>query len=80
MANSDGSGVTQITFTDGLLNSDPTWSPDGSQIVFSQGAPGSGGDNLFIVNTDGTGLTRITDDATLTDNQPDWKNLPGRGR
>lgn len=78
--NADGSGVTQITFTDGLINSDPTWSPDGSQITFSQGAPGSGGDDLFIVNTDGTGLTRITADATLTDRQPDWKNLPGRGR
>ena len=47
----------------------PTWSPDGSRLVFSGGAGGI--TDLFIVNADGTGFRRLTDDR-FGDFQPQW--------
>ena len=51
----------------GLLN--PSFSPDGKQIVFS-GLDG-GLSDLFIVNADGTGLRRLTNDK-YADLNPVW--------
>ncbi len=47
----------------------PSWSPDGTQLVFS-GATG-GITDLYIVHADGTGLRRLTDDR-FGDVQPQW--------
>ena len=47
----------------------PSWSPDGSRIVFT-GYDG-GLSDLFIVNTDGTGLQRLTHDK-YADLEPSW--------
>jgi Tol biopolymer transport system component len=38
----------------------PTWSPDGSQIVFHTPIGTPTGFQLFRINADGTGLTQIT--------------------
>lgn len=61
MANSDGTGLHQIT-PYGLPNSHDNglarWSPDGSKILFA-----SEHGKLFVVHTDGTGLRRITLDT-----------------
>ena len=43
----------------------PTWSPDGSQIVFSAGTPGpvvetEASNDLYVVRADGTGLRQVT--------------------
>jgi Tol biopolymer transport system component len=51
----------------GLTN--PAWSPDGSQLVFT-GYDG-GLSDLFVVNADGTGLTRLTDDR-YAELHPAW--------
>jgi len=85
LANVDGSGQGQLT-TDGStpwsghegsigLNEDPSWSPDGSRILFvheyfPDDKPG-GGQHLYTVRPDGTGLTRITKGSGF-DSQPDW--------
>ncbi len=47
----------------------PTWSPDGSRLVFS----GSNGGitDLYLVNADGTGLRRLTHDK-FGDLMPQW--------
>ena len=52
--NTDGTGRRQIT--PGLANCCPTpsWSPDGTEILFS-----SARGKLFVVHPDGTGLTQI---------------------
>src|SRR5438552_12489123 len=47
----------------------PSWSPDGSQLVFT-GYDG-GLSDLFIINADGTNLRRLTNDK-YADLQPSW--------
>jgi uncharacterized repeat protein (TIGR01451 family) len=54
--NADGTGLVRITNTDG--GRFPSWSPDGSKIVFtSLSGPQPG---CFTINTDGTGKTKIS--------------------
>jgi WD40 repeat protein len=45
---------------------DPSWSPDGTRLVFGSD------DGLFLINADGTGLARLTHDAGRVDRQPTW--------
>ena len=52
---------------DGITN--PAWSPDGKQLVFT--GLDQGVSDLFTVNTDGTGLRRLTDDRHA-DLHPAW--------
>lgn len=47
----------------------PTFSPDGSQIVFSSDR--SGASDIYTINADGTELTKVTDDF-YTDSNPIW--------
>ncbi len=47
----------------------PSWSPDGSQLVFT-GYDG-GISDLFVINRDGSGLRRLTNDK-YADLQPVW--------
>lgn len=54
----DGSGHAELT--DNNQDNFPTFSPDGSQIIFARGFPDHTAD-LFRINVDGTGLTRLTD-------------------
>ena len=66
----DGTDLHQIPMTlpAGSGAQDPTWSPDGSMIVFSV----LGGDHsgIFAVRVDGTGLHEVT---PVTEPQtPDW--------
>ncbi len=49
--------------------SSPSWSPDGSQLVFSGSSGGI--TDLYTVNADGTGLRRLTNDR-YGDLQPQW--------
>ena len=60
--NIDGSGLKQITnIPEGACQ--PTWSPDGSRIVFISPCKNNKirnfGANLFIINADGTGLVPL---------------------
>lgn len=59
--NADGSDQTQIT-TLGGANFGPSWTPDGTRIIFSSNHrnPRSRNFDLFLVNVDGTGLERLT--------------------
>lgn len=58
----------------------PAWSPDGSQIAFTQSSPGGSEgigyiENIYIVNADGTGVLQVTDGGY--DDNPDWGTPPG---
>lgn len=56
----DGSGKANLTH-DQLVRKDqnPSWSPDGSKIVFSR-HHSAGGSSIMLVNADGTGLKNLT--------------------
>lgn len=71
LINEDGSGQTQLTNA-GFTDSYPSWSPDGSQIVF-QSNRYAGRHNILRMNSNGTGLVSLTDFALpYTSVDPSW--------
>jgi Tol biopolymer transport system component len=62
--NSDGSGFTQLTFNapGKGASSNPSWSPDGTKIVFRH-CPSTSFCDLFTMNPDGSDVTQITKTA-----------------
>lgn len=61
LINVDGSGLRQITH-DRWWKRDPTFSPDGKQILYSSARHGDAvvGSVLYVVNADGTDERRVT--------------------
>lgn len=60
----------------GIAAWDPTWSPDGKQILFASDRDGT--DQLYIINLDGTGLRKVTSLPALrgrSDWSPDGKTI-----
>jgi Tol biopolymer transport system component len=51
---------------------DPTWSPDGSQILFASNR--SGTNQLWVANLDGSGLKQVSDLPDLR-GRSDWSAL-----
>ncbi|HET7551721.1 MAG TPA: DPP IV N-terminal domain-containing protein [Gemmatimonadaceae bacterium] len=66
--NADGSGATALT-SDGAFANSPSWSPDGSKIVFQSNRDGT--DQIYVMNADGSGITRLTN-GDWGDQQPAW--------
>jgi dipeptidyl aminopeptidase/acylaminoacyl peptidase len=63
----DGSDIRQLTDLGGdTVN--PSWSPDGRQILFTSNH--SGTMQLYIMDADGSDLTKMTTDGVL--GRPDW--------
>ncbi|MDO8617265.1 MAG: DPP IV N-terminal domain-containing protein [Dehalococcoidia bacterium] len=58
--NADGSNPHQVTHIP-PLNFDPSWSPDGGQIVFISTAGRNENTNIYIMNADGSNLRQVTD-------------------
>src|SRR5216683_6205781 len=59
VSNPDGSGERALT--QGSLDYNPAWSPDGNWIAFTSERNGSA--DLYRIRTDGSGLERLTDDS-----------------
>jgi dipeptidyl aminopeptidase/acylaminoacyl peptidase len=78
--NSDGTGLSQVTH-DQAYASFPSWSPDGTEIVFTSYrgdgyVPGCDGStlcpgNLYAIGADGTGERQLTDDPA-DESMPSW--------
>ena len=68
----DGSQLTQLT-TDGVIDTNARWSPDGQRIVFTRftGEVSEGGTDfeLFLINADGTGFRQLTNDVVTNESR-----------
>jgi len=83
--NADGSGLLQLTDGAKLAlqsgneeernywNGVPTWSPDGSKILFGSNRDGDGSTPvLYTMNVDGSGQGKFGLFADVDGSQPDW--------
>jgi TolB protein len=61
----DGTGQTNLTSTETIIEDEPSWSPDGKQIVFTQADAGDVYvyQDIYLMNADGTGRTRLANNA-----------------
>jgi Tol biopolymer transport system component len=86
--NPDGTGRLQLTFND-YEERGPSWSPDGTQILFSARIGGGSADfEICVMNADGSGFQQLTDN-TVPDLTASWspdgtqiafhRTVPGQG-
>src|SRR5439155_10792810 len=67
--NADGSDAAPLTAG---CDHEPAWSPDGEQILYSDGGGGMAGPyHLYVVHVDGSGMVRLTD-GPFVDHSPAW--------
>jgi TolB protein len=64
--NPDGTELTRLTFNN-YEERAPSWSPDGSRIVFMArvGTHGGNGFEICVMNADGTNFVQLTDNAVF---------------
>jgi hypothetical protein len=66
--NPDGSGLTRLS-NNTASDEVPTWSPDGTKIVFDSNR--SGNFEVWVMNADGTNPVKLTNNAAF-DGHPSW--------
>ena len=69
--NADGTNQTNVT-NNIKEDSSPSWSPDGSKIVFSSDIDGQSGYNIYVMDIDGSNITRLTTNNDAYDQYPSW--------
>ncbi len=75
--NADGTDMTQLTYTPiDHRGSTPTWSPDGTRILFTRYAVGPKY-TVYVVNADGSGEHEISNHSVIVtgDVSGDWQPL-----
>src|SRR5215211_4417621 len=75
--NADGSGKINLTKSPEVEELNPSWSPDGTKIVFQSDRDGS--TEIYKMNADGSNPTRLTDDLGV-DGDSDWQPLTPKSR
>jgi TolB protein len=74
LANADGTSEVRLTDT-GYSKGSPSWSPDGTKIVFSSSKDDTDGslrESLYIMDLDGSHVRRLTAGRLTSDNSPAW--------
>ena len=72
VSNADGSNAVQITRPP-HAKGNPSWSPDGQRIVYSDNGGEDAAGDLFTMNADGTDRRQLTQDSYL-DAVPTWSH------
>jgi Tol biopolymer transport system component len=67
VANADGAGETRLTHTP-APEADPSWSPDGTRIVFAREG------DIYTMAPDGSDVRQVTDSGS--DGWPTWQRTP----
>lgn len=71
LINSDGSGLTQLTYSAAnVYNYQPTLSPDGTRVAFATVQGSHAG--ISIIDVDGSGLRTLTTNNFTRDSEPAW--------
>jgi len=68
VASPDGKIKTDVTQSGGLSELNPSWSPDGRRIVYSELNSGE----LFVIGADGGPVSRLTSDLLMRAGNPVW--------
>ena len=68
MYNSEGGTLTALMDEPGT-DTQPTWSPDGNQLLFTSERDGN--NEIYVINLDGTGLANLTN-SPANDRYPAW--------
>ena len=68
----EGRAARNVTRTRRASETDVSWSPDGSRLVYSGGGPGVDVASLFVVGADGTGRRRVARARGFYDGAPTW--------
>ncbi len=68
--NSDGTGQTRLT-NNPAFDTAPSWSPDGTKILFTSLRDGPMTPALYVMNADGSSQTRVT-----TGSDGVWRTTP----
>lgn len=79
--NTDGTNMTRLTTgaTQGAWNSVPTWSPDGSKILFGTNREGNSVTPLlYTMNADGSNPQRFGFPFSIEGTQPDWSPVTNK--
>lgn len=63
--NADGTDVRRITYGNNTSAHDPSWSPDGTKIVFFSYSHITNDFEVFVINADGTGLVNVSNNPAL---------------
>jgi Tol biopolymer transport system component len=71
LAEDDAGDPVQLTDGDGS-EFVPTWSPDGTRIVFAAAANPEDDYDLWVINADGTGLDQLTDTDDVGEGPASW--------
>ena len=76
VANADGSDPHRLTKTVNLDERTPSWSPDGSQLVYARQGPARFTEQLMVIDVDGRNAERIAGNAASNAQgsfrQPAW--------